>query len=162
MEQILTFSCLEDNNLGVLSPHDLHFFYYDVGLDSLTGNPVIYERNKEIEEFLGNSQLVVKPVEENQLSNQAEDNKIFFTIDSKKDTTADDAFFRHLRNAFAHYRICRQGNYYYMRDYRGKKKLSLTMIGKVKCKDLEKLCFLFKKQCEMLDKNIHSINDQEL
>ena len=67
--------------------------------------------------------------------------KIYFSVSENE--TIPLAFFRHLRNAFAHHRIVRCCEYLHIEDIQGK---DLTMKGLVKFKDLKELCFLFFDQ----------------
>lgn len=147
MEQNLIFSCLRDNSNGVLAPEDLHFFYYDVGLDSLTGIPSIYEDNEDVLSFIDSKKLEIKVVEQSILPTSFQDGHIYF-IQEKCDKSKYDAFFRHLRNAFSHYHIAHQGDFFLMNDYHDKACNEMTMIGKIKCEDLMNLCFLLFGQRE--------------
>lgn len=85
-------------------------------------------------------------------SKDFEDGKIFFLIESGE--TKVEAYYRHLRNAFAHFNINHHGNFYYMKDYYPNSKI-VTMIGKLMVEDLQQLCFLFSEQRE---KNKQLIN----
>ena len=64
----LDFTILADSNNGVLSPNDLRFFYYDIGLDNLSGIPVVYEENEETYNFKIGKHLTIDAVEKNLLT----------------------------------------------------------------------------------------------
>lgn len=69
-------------------------------------------------------------------------NKIRFTVSNNINSdngSKSAAFFRHLRNAFAHYSVVREGDNYVLSD--GKKKT--TMRGLVSVELLKQFCFRF-------------------
>lgn len=74
------------------------------------------------------------------------------------------AFIRHLRNAFAHYHIREQQDYFLMKDYSNEKcrDEEMTMIGKIKQDDLKELCILLLKQGEMYNENTSIVHLDEL
>lgn len=148
MKKDLEFNFLwnEPNSIGQLNPKDLHFFYYDVAAESLTNSPVLYEWNEKIEDFLSSNNMVIGDCEESLLQSKFfECNKMFFKIGN--DETKPEAFFRHLRNAFAHFNVNHDGDFYYIKDYKPNS-TTVTMIGKLKAQDLQQLCFLFFDQRE--------------
>ena len=147
MEHDLNLFVLEDHSDGVLNLNDLRFFYYDIGMDTLTGIPCLYVDNNEVISLKRNRKLVLKALEQSQLPETFQDNHIYFVQESS-DKTEIDSFFRHLRNAFSHYHIHRYGEYFYMNDYYDNK--DITMVGKIKCNDLVDLCNLYFKQREEL------------
>ncbi len=148
MEQNLIFSSLKDSSSGVLSNDDLHFFYYDIGLDNHTGTPVIYKDNKETEAYKLSRKLTIEAVEQDKLPSNFQDGKICFVKYSNE--TDVEAFFRHMRNAFAHYNIKHHGDFFFMNDFYDEKCTKMSMIGKIKCNDLFNYCNLLLKQRESL------------
>lgn len=128
---------------GILSPDDLKLFYYEVGLSSQMGQTEIYEWNKEIDEYLKKVGAVVDVCLDGTITNHYVDNTISMT--QKPGETKGVAFFRHLRNAFAHYHIQRYGDFYYLKDSNGNK---TTMIGCISTEDIKSLISLFDKQID--------------
>lgn len=151
MERQLKFSCLSDSSNGVLSPDDLFFFYYGIGLDTLMGTPAIYQESNEIINFIRNRNLTIDAIEQDKLPSSFEEGKIYFVKYSTEDKY--NSFYRHLRNAFAHYHINHSSNYYIMNDYSDDAGTKKTMIGKILCQDLKDLTDLFYKQREISDAN---------
>lgn len=150
----LNFACLEDSSNGVLSPDDLHFFYYDIGIDNESCMPVLYEENEEVKRYIDSKHLTIEIVERSNLPTDFQDGVIMFTTNGC-DKSKIDALFRHLRNAFSHYHIKRQGEYFLMNDYYyDKKGNGMSMIGKIKCKDLFDYCYLLFKQRESYIDNV--------
>ena len=137
------FEVITPSGNGILSPEDLKLFYYEVGLSSQMGQTDIYEWNKEIDEFLKKVGVVVNVCPDGTITNQYVDNTISMTESTGE--TKGVAFFRHLRNAFAHFHIQRYGDCFYLKDIIGNK---ITMIGCVKIVDLKKLILLFSKQID--------------
>lgn len=139
------FEVITPSGDGILSPEDLKLFYYEVGLSSQMGQTEIYDWNKEIDEFLKKVGVVVNVCPDGTITNQYVSNTI--SISLSKGESKGVAFFRHLRNAFAHYHIQRFGDYFYLKDASGNK---ITMIGCIKIEDLKSLILLFLKQIENL------------
>lgn len=130
---------------GVLSPDKLAFFYYDIMRDTIDYNQGVYDWNDDIQNFLDNKGIVIEEKPNGTLPNKVEKNGLYFTVcEDDKDNKAI-AFFRHLRNAFAHFGIASEGEYLKLEDFGSKR----TMIGLVKYEDLKELCFLFFKQKEV-------------
>lgn len=152
----LIFHCLEDNSDGILSAEDLGFFYYDIGIDVLTGYPSVYVKDNRINDFMDKRNLTIEAVERDAIPNVFEANKIFF-VKGENDSSNEDAFFRHLRNAFAHYHITRKNDFFYMKDYFSNHNRQVSMIGMIKCVDLKKLCFMYFDQREQLESSL-SVN----
>ncbi|MBQ8277169.1 MAG: hypothetical protein IJY00_01795 [Bacteroidaceae bacterium] len=126
---------------GVLNGDDLIFFYYDIGLDNLKGWPLVYDWEVVVEEF--KRELDIDACTSNQISTEFIQNRIQFTVSNQKNSdngSKSSAFFRHLRNAFAHYQVVRKGENYILTD--GTKK-STTMRGLVNAELLKRLCFRF-------------------
>ena len=91
----------------------------------------------------------------NDLPKIVEENRLYFVVDKIDKNNKAIAFFRHLRNAFAHFRIVREGEWLNIMDgvWRGKEKdkyWEKTMIGLIKYEDLKELCFIFFKQGDKL------------
>ena len=126
---------------GVLSPDEVHFFYYDVMRDTEDDIQAIYEWNEDIERFLNKKELKVEEINKGTLSNNVGNNVICFTVSENESKPL--AFFRHLRNAFAHHRIVQCGEFLRIEDIQGK---DFTMVALVKFQDLKALCFLFFEQ----------------
>lgn len=141
---------------GVLSPDDLCFFYYGVGLDTLEGIPSIYEDNNEIQEFIKERHLNLDSKEPSDLPTKFEDGHVYW-LEGNCDNSKYDALFRHLRNAFAHYHIRHDGNYYFINDYN--KNGKMTMIGKIACQDLKDLISIFYTQRNDIE---NSMSNHEL
>lgn len=127
------------HNTGVLNGDDLIFFYYDIGLDNLQGWPLSYDWEPVVNEY---KDLVdIASCDKSDIPERLMDNQIRFTVSPKKDNGSKTcAFFRHLRNAFAHYRVTRNGEWYILSDYSGKDK---SMYGKIKASLLKEFCFRF-------------------
>ena len=151
MELNLNLFSLEDSSGRVLGNDDLRFFYYDIGLDNNSGTPVIYEDNEEVESFKLSRKLTIESVERDNLPSNFQEGKIHFV--KYNDETDIEAFFRHMRNAFAHYHIKHCGDFFFMNDYRDEKCTQMSMIGKIKCDDLFNYCNLLFKQRESFINN---------
>ena len=150
----LKFSCLEDSALGLLSPQDVHLFYYDIGFDSQIGQSVVYCWDNNVDQFVRSHNLVIEDCGIAQLPSSFEENKIFFTYCVRDKDDKAVAFFRHLRNSFAHYRIARNGQYLCMKDY--DKENRLTMIGKIDVDLFFELIHLFFEQKQQLENETQS------
>jgi hypothetical protein len=164
MEQNLKLDALLDDCGGILAPEDLHFFYYDIALDHLSGRSAMYERTDKVKSFMSSKDLIIDEKEQSELPDDFETNRIYFTVNEKNDGSIDGALFRHLRNALAHFNVRCQGDFFLMKDFELGKQVKMTMIGKVRCEDLRQFCFLLFDQREQFeDKSyIHSINGQKL
>lgn len=131
---------------GVLNPKDLSFFYYGVGLEKMTNAPILYNWDEGIQAFVDSKQMTIEGLDENEvntLDENFEKDKILFLI--KANETKEESLFRHLRNAFAHYNIRRDGDYFIFKDINYRTN-SVTMIGSVNGDDLKELCFRFYDQ----------------
>lgn len=136
----MDFSYPEHNTTGILSGDDLVFFYYDIGLDNLQGWPVAYDWDSVLAEF--KDQLDIDSCTAAEMPSNFVANNIRFTVSDDKNVdngSKSAAFFRHLRNAFAHYCIVREGENYVLTD--GDK--TTTMRGLVNAKLLKQFCFRF-------------------
>lgn len=136
----MRFRFSEHNTTGFLNGDDLNFFYYDIGLDNLQGWPLAYDWNSIIKEFSG--LLDIKKCEAHDIPKEFVLNTIRFTVSNNPIVDNDSvaaAFFRHLRNAFSHYSIVREGENYILTDG----KHSTTMRGLVNAELLKKFCYRF-------------------
>lgn len=140
---------------GILSPDDLRFFYYDIAMDSLTGISKIYEWDDTVKSFLETNKLTIDGSDK--IDDSVDFNTILFKVakgkDGKNKETKAQAFFRHLRNAFAHYNIKRVNDIYYIKDF----DKNTTMLGAIKCELLKQFCFLFLDQKEAM---LQSLDNQ--
>lgn len=136
----MDFSFLVHNTTGVLNGEDLGFFYYDIGLDNLQGWLVVYDWDSVVAEFKG--LLDIDSCTAAEMPSNFVANNIRFTVSNDKNVdngSKSAALFRHLRNAFAHYSIVREGENYVLTD--GDK--TTTMRGLVNAKLLKQFCFRF-------------------
>ncbi len=136
---------------SILSAEEVHFFYYDIMRNQENSIQCVYDWNNDIQNYLDSKGIVVEVRDINVFPEFIEKNRIYFAVDKNDKNNKAVAFFRHLRNAFAHFRIVREGEYLYITDgsWKGKEKdkyLEKTMIGLIKYEDLKELCFLFFKQ----------------
>ena len=132
-----------------LMPEDLKFFYYDIAYGTQIGESRFYDWQKVVSEFNGCIDFECC----DEILGSLEDNKIQFNV-CDKDSGVGDAFFRHLRNAFAHFSIFRDEKFFIIQDYNGKK---FTMNGKVDAKLLIGFCYrLIQLHNELLDNFIQS------
>ena len=130
---------------GILNPDDLKFFYYDIGKENIEGTPFLYDWDAVVNEF--SDVLDIDSCSKEQIDKEFVQNKIRFTISAKEKKSKTAAFFRHLRNAFAHYRIERDGENYRLID-KDPQDAQITMRGLVKAELLKKVCFSFFDQRE--------------
>lgn len=149
----MKFSFPEHYQTGILSGDDLTFFYYDIGLDILQSHPQMYIWDDVVEEFKG--KLDIDVCSPTRIDTEFTLNRIRFTVSNNKNSDNGSkaaAFFRHLRNSFAHYRIVREGENYVITDIGGS---HVTMRGFVKAELLKQFCFSFFKMRDQF------INDYE-
>lgn len=135
---IMDFSFPKHYTTGTLNSEDLSFFYYDIGMDNLQGWPKTYDWATVVEEF--KKELDIESCTSAQISAEFVQNKIRFTVSNQKNSDNGSkaaAFFRHLRNAFAHYHIVREGENFVFLD--GGK--NITMRGFVNVELLKNFCF---------------------
>lgn len=155
MEYNFTFG---ESAIGLLSPESVHFFYYTVAKGELEGETAMYEWDEEIKSYLSNQGLCVRPCTIEELTSEFKDSKILFEKGAHENEA--EAFIRHLRNAFAHYRIGEYGDSYKMEDFNKQKQR--TMIGMIEIEKLKKLCYLLLKQGEKYNVNTGIVNTEEL
>lgn len=136
---------LKSAEKGLLDGDDLRFFYYDIFAKNDDSTTSVLEWSREITNYLCEQKLQINECDKDQMSDEYQEDKLFFTLDISKESKPQ-AFLRHLRNAFAHMNIQREGYYYLLKDKKG---LSTTMIGKIKCQCLKEVCFLLFEQEEV-------------
>ena len=132
---------------GILNGDDLKFFYYDIGDDNLQGWPDVYDWNSVISKFSGIVDIAT--CDNASIPTDFKDNFIRFSVDQQRDNgSISSAFFRHLKNAFSHYRIVRMGDWYEITDKNLKDEL--TFRGRIKADLLKEFCFHFFDQREKI------------
>lgn len=127
---------------GVLNGDDLHFFYYDISLDYFQGWGDFYNWDLVVAEF--KDKIDVDSCKPDEIPNDICPNTIRFTVSSRKDKdngSKASAFFRHLRNSFAHFNISRLGENYILIDIDPRS--GVVMSGNVNAELLKKMCFRF-------------------
>lgn len=146
-------------SIGVLDQKDLCFFYYGVGLDTMTNVPVLFDWNEDIQAFIHDKKMTIDGFEEKDVEafdDKFEKDKLLFIV--RENETKEESLFRHLRNAFAHYNIHREGNYFLCKDIDIKDK-SIKMIGYVNGNDLKELCSRFYDQRAEYEESLR-LNDE--
>lgn len=124
---------------GLLSQEELIFFYYEIVTKNEDSQICGLTWNLETKNFLKSAGVVIQSCPSNTLTDQFHNNTIYYTkINGESEVMA---FFRHLRNAFAHLSIQEYDDYLYMKDVNIKN--NITMIGMVKFDDLKRLCYIF-------------------
>lgn len=132
----------EPNPNGILQPDDLRFFYYDLGRLNLTNSSSKnHEWSNEIQSYLSENNIVIEPDVESDNNVEYKNNVIHLKM--KNNESKENALIRHLRNAFAHYHVTKEGNYYILKDIDDK---GISMIGKIECEHLKKIAFLLIEQ----------------
>ncbi len=144
-EEKLQFACLEDSHVGILSPEEVLLFYYDIGFDSEMKNS-IYCWDNEMDSFCSINNLSIDECQKGLLPQVVSENKIILSLYENEDKAM--ALLRHLRNAFAHYRISSSSNYYCLKDV---DKGNTTMIGKIDKRIFHHLIELYYKQKAQAD-----------
>ena len=147
----LDFSCLKDQYGGLLTPDDLHLFYYDIGFDKEIGDSFIYSWDHEIEKYCDENGLNIDFCELDAIPSSVPENTILFDGIENDQGNKAVALFRHLRNAFAHYYIGSSGDFYCMKDYWNNED-TITMIGKIRQHLFKGLIEEFFKQKEKNEK----------
>lgn len=146
----MDFGLSKPSELGVLTDRDLHFFYYDIGTEHLQGSAILYDWDIVVKEFDG--KLDIKLCNQDKIPEKVSLNQIRFTVESNPesdDKSVSIAFFRHLRNAFSHYKIVREGNNYRMLD-KNEKNSKVTMRGFIDVKLLQNFCLKLLDQKESI------------
>jgi len=138
------FDLSEHFTIGVLNPEDLTFFYYDIGKGHLENTP-FNDWDTVVNEFSG--VLDIDTCTKDQVDEDFIQDKIRFTasMQGNEEEPKAVALFRHLRNAFAHYHIVREGENYCLIDKRGEQ---VNMRGLVKAEILKDFCFRLLDQGE--------------
>ena len=155
----MDFTIPDHHETGVLNGSDLSFFYYDIGLDNLQGWPLIYDWDTVVEEF--KEELDIDTCTSTRISTEFVQNRIRFTVSNHKNSDNGSkaaAFFRHLRNAFAHYHVVREGENYVLTDGTN----NTTMRGLVNAELLKKFCFRFFDVREKILNNVENTNNPTL
>lgn len=135
------FALPEHFTTGILNGDDLRFFYYDIGVDNLQRWSCVYDWDSVVEKFKG--KLDIDACTSHEIPNDFKLNNIRFTVSNKNEVDNNSksvAFFRHLRNAFAHYSVVREGENYVLTDIG---ESGFTMHGFVNAELLKKFCFSF-------------------
>ena len=150
----LKFACWEDSSVGLLTPEDVHLFYYDICSDNEMGQSFIYSWDKNVEEFIATNNLVINDCVAASIPSTFSENVIYFTIGDIFNGNKAAALFHHLRDAFAHYHIGLSGEYYCMKDYDEKNKRT-TMIGKIHHQLFKELMNVFFRQKAEADEKMN-------
>ncbi len=125
---------------GRLGGNDLTFFYYDIGDYVLQGWPFCADWDSVVTEF--EDQLDIQACQSSEIPQEMVQNQIRFTVCNKEDCdngSKSAAFFRHLRNAFAHYNIICAGENYIITDGEA----YTNMRGLVNVELLKNFCYRF-------------------
>ncbi len=136
----MNFTFRKHETTGILNDDDLRFFYYDIGVDNLQKWPFLYDWDTVVKEF--KNELDVESCKSQEIDYNFVQNRIRFTVCDKKNIDNDSksaAFFRHLRNAFAHYSIVREGENFILTDGDN----TCSMCGLVNAELLKSFCFRF-------------------
>jgi lysyl-tRNA synthetase class I len=148
--------------MGKLDPEQLRFFYYDVVFRGRESLAAFFDWNDEVEDFLKSRGIEVT-AEKKKLTDESKENVVCFIKGNKE--SKPEAFFRHMRNAFAHYKIVNDREYIVMKDYfenKKNKKKSLTMSAMIKYDDLKELCSIFFRQADDTMQAIDDANRPEV
>jgi hypothetical protein len=140
---------------GVLNLKQLRFFYYEVARSANDHMMVFFDWDDEVEAFL-KSRGIKMEVKSRISTVEPLENVVYFTKGKKEDK--QEALFRHMRNAFAHYRIVKDGDYIVMED----SNKNLTMSAMIKYDDLEELCSIFFRQADAAMQAINDANSPEV
>ncbi len=152
---------------GYLSPDNVHFFYYTIAKIELEKEACLYEWNDEIINYLNAKGIIIEEKNQGDIPTYYEKDKILFTIGKKVDGVKESksmAFIRHLRNAFAHYHISEFNDYFLIKDCKNDSSPDeeLTLIGKIKVKDLKEICFILQSNVENYKENSIIVNPEKL
>lgn len=149
----MDFSIPKHFTTGVLSGEDLQFFYYDICLDNFQDWPLIYDWDSVVAEF--DSILDIDACTTAKIPQDFIPNQIRFTLSNKDKNSKSAAFFRHLRNAFAHYHVTREGDNFVLTD----NAKNITMRGLVNAELLKTFCFRFFDFRENIINGYENFND---
>ena len=150
----MDFNIPDHSSRGYLNYEDLSFFYYDIGLDNLAGLPNVYDWDAVMNQFAG--VIDIDSCAEGQVPNEYQQNVIRFTLCAGDNGSKSSALFRHLRNAFSHYRINREGDNFTLTDQISG---GLTMRGLINAELLKKICFKFFEQRDAILNNLEDIKE---
>ena len=160
MGEKLDFTVLKDYYGGPLGPNDLSLFYYDIGFDKETGTSFLYQWSSEIDDYLQKNNAIIDFVERVGIPCDFVNNQILFSMYENEDNKAV-AFFRHLRNAFCHYKIGYSGDFFCMEDFDDNNCSHLTMKGKIDRNIFYGLIDLFFKQKSKNEEDILKYDNPE-
>ena len=142
----------------VLRGEMIEYFYRNIAFESVKRGSIILVDDKDFFCFANRCSLNIKKCKDIEIPNEVPDNTIIFSIVKKKrgrHKTKESmavAFFRHLRNAFAHFLVYEDGNYLIMCDEKKKGRTCLNkkcMVGRIEYSTLKEFCdnLLFKAGC---------------
>lgn len=124
-----------------LNEYDLKFFYYDVGVEQIDNLiHAVKISDNEIATFIKNHNIIIEKVDKNEIiskdfTNINVNQIILKCLDNENEVMA---LIRHLRNAFAHYRIRKKDNIFFINDFMPNQ-IDLTMLACIEDKLLYEL-----------------------
>lgn len=105
--------------------------------------PSVYDWDKIVNEYEGRLNILDCSIDS--IGQDINNNTILFSLSNSGRECKAEAFFRHLRNAFAHHRIVRERDNYFITDMLSNGKFS--MYGIVNAELLKNFCFsLFEEK----------------
>lgn len=114
-----------------------------------------YDWDNIVKEFEG--KVDISDCQANDIPENVGINTIRFDIRNSSKECKAGAFIRHLRNAFAHYRIVREGNNYVLTDQNSRG--TLTMRGVINADLLKDFCLrIFSQRDKIIDEYNNAIN----
>lgn len=132
-----------------LKGDDLILFYYDISTDVALQNPIMYDWNETMKSF--SKEIDIAFCSKDEMPDFVVENQVRLTKCSFDQGSNAMAFFRHLRNAFAHYQVRREGEWFIIKDWNpNDKKQKYTFIGKIKTETFRNICFSFFEQREKI------------
>lgn len=132
-----------------LTGEDLNLFYYDICTDVALQNPMMYDWNETMKDF--SNEIDIAFCSKDDMPDVVIENQIRLTKCTLDKGSNAMAFFRHLRNAFAHFEVRCKGEWVIIKDWNPKDKTQkYTFIGKIKTKTLRSICFRFFDQREKI------------
>jgi hypothetical protein len=160
MKENLEFASLQDNAGGLLSPDDVRLFYYDIAFDGEKNNLFPYVWNAEVQSYVDREEIIVEEKEKKDIPQCFAENTIFMTVNDNEDKAM--ALFRHLRNAFSHYRINRNGDWLLAKDHPNGNANELTMIMKIDSKYFYNIISLLFKQKAQAEEEYNKLMNPEI
>ena len=127
-----------------LNENDLKFFYYDVGLEQIDNlTHIVKISDNEISTFVKKYNIIIEKVDNNEtisrdLTNIGINQIVLKCMDKENEAMA---IIRHLRNAFAHYRIRKNENLFFINDFMPNQ-TDITMLACIEDKLLYELVHL--------------------